>query len=401
MNYTNNSFVTNFDVNGTSNDATEEIIVVDFSKWYRYGFEFVLFGYFIPLWILINIIIYFIMISVFLRNGMTSKTHMCLIMIAICDMLGSIPPALTWFREFGINKEYSYLPFSRCRVYHITTEVIPRMFAFASRLLTVVLAVQRYIIIAYPFKASILCSKNKIHCWLLFCLLFPILALSVYFFHYDFFPFTVPTVSGNNSTMEACAVRGKGWFNLSFYQYIIMIDFLYTITCHFVPATLLILFEILLINAMSKNTKRKNLVNGSAQMKRKNNREKRLTLTTLVITLIDLIYEMAQTTRDVLNCANWLGYVSLIQGDLRSANLILQILYWIAMPSNFIIICSCSKDFRQALKNMFLPFLPGTKQQPTSVTDATSKSTKSVVSVKEDSTSTNISFKELEKNLNL
>jgi polyferredoxin len=44
-------------------------------KWYRYGFEFVLFGYFIPLWILINVIIYFIMISVFLRNGMTSKTH--------------------------------------------------------------------------------------------------------------------------------------------------------------------------------------------------------------------------------------------------------------------------------------------------------------------------------------
>ena len=167
--------------------------------------------------------------------------------------------------------------------------------------------------------------------------------------------------------------------------------------CHFVPGTLLMLFEILLINVMSKNAKRKNMINGSAQMKKKNNREKRLTQTTIVITLIDLIYEMAQTTRDVLNCANWLGYVSLVQGDLRLANLILQILYWIAMPSNFIIICSCSKDFRQALKNMFLRFLPGMKQQPTSTTDATSKSTKSVFSVNEESTSTNLSFKELEK----
>jgi hypothetical protein len=197
--------------------------------------------------------------------------------------------------------------------------------------------------------------------------------------------------------MEACAVRGKGWFNLSFYQYFIMIDFLYTMMCHFVPAALLILFEILLINAMSKNAKRKNMVNGSEQMKKKNNREKRLTQTTITVTLIDLIYEMSQTTRDALNCANWLGYVSFVQGDLRSANLILQILYWIPMPSNFITICSCSKDFRQALKNMFLPFLPGTKQQPTSITDATSKSTKSVVNVKEESTSTILSFKELEK----
>jgi hypothetical protein len=318
-------------------------------------------------------------------------------MIAICDMLASIPPALTWFREFGIRKEYNYLPLSRCRLYHITTEVTPRMFAFASRLLTVVLAVQRYVIVAYPFKANLLCSKHKIHCCLLFCLVFPILALSVYLFHYDFFAITVPTVWGNNSTMEACAVRGKGWFNLSFYQYIIMIDFLYTMMCHFVPGTLLMLFEILLINVMSKNAKRKNMINGSAQMKKKNNREKRLTQTTIVITLIDLIYEMAQTTRDVLNCANWLGYVSLVQGDLRLANLILQILYWIAMPSNFIIICSCSKDFRQALKNMFLRFLPGMKQQPTSTTDATSNSTKSVFSVNEESTSTNLSFKELEK----
>jgi hypothetical protein len=46
--------------------------------------------------------------------------------------------------------------------------------------------------------------------------------------------------------------------------------------CHFLPAALLILFEILLINAMSKNAKRKNMVNGSEQMKKKNNREKRL-----------------------------------------------------------------------------------------------------------------------------
>lgn len=76
---------------------------------YIYGFGFVLFGYFIPLWILINVIIYFIMISVFLRNGMASQTHTYLIMIAICDMLASIPPALTWFREFEIRKEYNYL----------------------------------------------------------------------------------------------------------------------------------------------------------------------------------------------------------------------------------------------------------------------------------------------------
>lgn len=76
---------------------------------YIYGFEFVLFGYFIPLWILINVIIYFIMISVFLRNGMASQTHTYLIVIAICDMLASIPPALTWFREFEIRKEYNYL----------------------------------------------------------------------------------------------------------------------------------------------------------------------------------------------------------------------------------------------------------------------------------------------------
>jgi hypothetical protein len=53
----------------------EQIIVVDFRQWYQHGFEYVINGYVIPIWTILNMCIYFLMVYVFLKNGMTTKSH--------------------------------------------------------------------------------------------------------------------------------------------------------------------------------------------------------------------------------------------------------------------------------------------------------------------------------------
>jgi hypothetical protein len=58
-----------------------QIIVVDFRQWYRYGYEIILYGYVMPVWSVINFAVYFLMIVVFLKSGITSTTQVCLVEI--------------------------------------------------------------------------------------------------------------------------------------------------------------------------------------------------------------------------------------------------------------------------------------------------------------------------------
>ena len=95
--------------NTTGNEIVpevEQIIVVDFRQWYQHGFEYVINEYVIPIWTILNICIYFLMVYVFLKNVMTTKSHICLIAISVTDSLSAICPSIMWFYFFASGNNF-------------------------------------------------------------------------------------------------------------------------------------------------------------------------------------------------------------------------------------------------------------------------------------------------------
>jgi hypothetical protein len=49
------------------------------------------------------------MIHVFAKKGLTSKTHVCLIALAISDCVAPVFPSVFWFYFFVVKKEFYYV----------------------------------------------------------------------------------------------------------------------------------------------------------------------------------------------------------------------------------------------------------------------------------------------------
>ena len=344
--------------NGSSqpeNNNTENVFVVDFRMYYRYGFEFILYGYFMPIWTVLNIIIYSTMIHVFAKKGLTSKTHVCLIALAISDCVAPVFPSVFWFYFFVVKKEFYYVPFEWCRPFHYLTEVIPRIFTYMSYFLTITLAVQRYIVIAYPFKADILCSKNMTYIMITASLLSSVIVRLIHFFHYSYIKYQIQRFD-NNITEEICAFGDPDWLDVEFSRYSAILQTTHTIIVNLIPCTVLVVVECLMVKAVKTHSaSRKNLNLNSTMISKIERNERRLTCTTIAVTAVLLLYKIPAVIIQILDILRTMFGVQLVRNafDLWTTNVVLNIFYWICTPSNFVITCCLSQDFRVGLRDVF------------------------------------------------
>lgn len=334
----------------------EQIIVVDFRQWYQHGFEYVINGYVIPIWTILNICIYVLMVYVFLKNGMTTKSHICLIGIAVTDSLSAVCPSIMWFYFFAVRKHIYYLPFIWCRSYHYMTEVIPHIFSGTSFYMTILLSIQRYIAVGHPFKADRLCTKRIIIIGIFVCVLIASALKAIYFVHYDYFGITVPAFTGNG-TMVACAVRAPKWLSMPFYGYLAVIQAVFTFIYHLLPCTVLMIFEFLLIFAVVKSAEtRKKVASSSRAQSIRQRKERQLTCATLAIASLSLLYGLCSSFTQILDFIYLQFGISVISNnEIRSIVAAFNFLYFIMLPSNFVITCCLSEAFRKHLRSVFKP----------------------------------------------
>ncbi|CAG2238743.1 unnamed protein product [Mytilus edulis] len=337
-------------MNMSNGTTLEQIIVVDFRQWYQHGFEIVIYAYGIPILTVFNIVMYSFMIFVFFKNGMNSKSHLCLIAIAICDSIGPLFPSIMWVYFFAIRNHLYYLPYEWCRVYHYMTEVLPKIFTTASFYTTVLLAAQRYICVGHPFKADRLCSKKIItYC---ICGLFglSLLMKGIFFVHYDYFGITVPAFVEENATMEACAVRAPEWIKMTFFEYLAIVQILEMFIFNVIPSTVLLIFEILLVIALKKSTAARKKMSTNAKMRKEN----QLTYSTIAITSLSLLQGLFTIFSMSFDFLYLMFDVETINNnDIRSISTASSISYIVLTPSNFIITCCLSSEFRNNVKAIF------------------------------------------------
>lgn len=329
------------------------IIVVDFRQWYRYGYEIILYGYVMPVWSVINFAVYFLMIVVFIKSGITSTTQVCLVAMAICDGVNPIPPSIIWLYIYVIRKHIYFLPLEWCRNFYYLTEVIPQIIVYISMLLTILLAIQRCIVVMVPFKAERLVSKRRVIIGIAFCIAISVAARIIYFFHYDFFGITVPAFKQPNETMEACAVQKPQWLHVPLLKYLAIMQVAQISISVFIPCVILVVAEILLVIALIRNRKRRRSL--SLKNMRNEKREKLLTELTIAITGIKVSYLVLVLIVQGIDFMYLFFDISVVHpSDLRSVVAISNTIFWVfIIPSNFIITCCLSTDFRNELKTLF------------------------------------------------
>lgn len=352
LNITNQSIENAIGNNTIIRRQTIQGFVVDFRQWFRHGYEVPMYAYIMPIWSLLIVCVYLFMVFVFIRNGLIGKTYSCLIAIAVCDCLGAICPSVMWFFVFGIRNHFYFLPLEWCRAFHYTVEVLPNIITSTSQYLTILLAVTRYIIVAFPFRAKTLCSENRLRLGIMVCFLLPLALRIVQFFHYDYFGITVPAYNKPNETMQACVIQAQSWLEIDFYRFLAILQAVYLFTFCLVPTVTLTITEILLISSLVAVKKRRRYL--QAGKSPSEHRELRLTIATSVIVLLTLLYGISVVVVQTIDFLFLFFDLEVIKNtDLRSVVSISNTAFWLMIPSNFIIVSCLSQDFRSGVSALF------------------------------------------------
>lgn len=122
-------------------------------------YAMVMFGYIMPLLLILTIIANTLVVIVLSRKHMITPTNIVLLAMAISDMLTLLFPAPWYFYMYTLgNHDKILFPTAACYAFHCMIEVIPAFFHTASIWLTLLLAVQRYIYVCHPTLARTWCT---------------------------------------------------------------------------------------------------------------------------------------------------------------------------------------------------------------------------------------------------
>ncbi|XP_063431750.1 uncharacterized protein LOC134714439 [Mytilus trossulus] len=150
--------------------------------------------------------------------------------------------------------------------------------------------------------------------------------------------------------MEACAVRAPEWIKMTFFEYLAIVQTLEMFIFNVIPCTVLLIFEILLVIAMRKSTAARKKMSTNAKIRKEN----QLTYSTIAITSLSLLQGMLvifSMSFDFLYLM--FGVETINNNDIRSITTASSISYSVFTPSNFIITCCLSSEFRNNVKAVF------------------------------------------------
>ena len=121
-----------------------------------------LYGYVMPVLMMITFITNSIIIIVLNQYNMSSPTNTVLKSMAVCDLLTICLPGPCYVFFYTFNS-YNSIKWNKtfCYIFEHMMETMPQIFHTASNWLTVTLAVQRYIYICHPTTAKTACTLRS------------------------------------------------------------------------------------------------------------------------------------------------------------------------------------------------------------------------------------------------
>lgn len=324
---------------------------LDFKLLYQNGFEIYLYGYAMPVTAVVTLFLNIFMLFAFVRKRMRNTTHVLLGAIAICDSLTAIFPASIFFTVFIVLDIRGILPYHLCRVWYIFSESFPIIFHSTSILLTVYMAAQRFICVMYPLSMLRLCTTRRtliaIFVSFIICIIFEGFEWTIY--NYSKVNIIVNN-SAYNRTIDGCIIQPTTWIKNQIQLYNTVHFLIRVIGFKVLPCVLLFVFKIGMLRKIYQSKKwRRNV--STTTVRRKTNQEARLTVMTMWIVGAFLVVETPAAIIMSLYAAFAVtGNLIVPERDLYTATVIANFVIILTFPSNFVIYCCCSRQFRDALK---------------------------------------------------
>ena len=149
------------------NDTFSEILNEDYDSFVLNPWSWTINGsaagvtsLFLPVVAIITISLNVLFMVTFIRERMLSANDLVLMAIGISDSLTILIPSCASVYMYVDGTFPDYIPYEYCQVWGYLTKYLPTITHNASVWLTIVLAVQRYLIIAKPFYARRLCVQS-------------------------------------------------------------------------------------------------------------------------------------------------------------------------------------------------------------------------------------------------
>ncbi|XP_048778886.1 sex peptide receptor-like [Ostrea edulis] len=317
---------------------------------------FYLNGFVSPILVFFTLVTNAFVVLILLRRHMRSPTNAILAAMAISDTFTGVSPLPVFIHFFSLENYHDFVEYHWCYLYKFLGELIPTIFHTASIWLTVALAIQRYIYICHTATARRFCTIRNVVLASIIIYVLAILSQITRFFDFKFIPFPIPAFESPNKTLVSCIEQINSWtsqnedlyFNLYFWFRVIFI--------HFVPCTILVVINSILIWTLRTAQRRR------MQLLKQNKKSELMKLkdsncTTLMLVSVVGLFLLVELPLGVIMILH------LIQNNFdldimsiqtfRLLTLISNTFILLSYPLNFFIYCGMSRQFRETFMKMF------------------------------------------------
>ena len=203
------------------NDSFSEILNEDFDSyvlnpwaWTKDGGTTVK-ALFLPVVATITIATNILFVSTFIREKMISATSVILIAIGVSDSLTVLIPSCAAVYMYVDGEFPDYIPYNYCRLWGYLTKYLPTITHNASVWLTLVLAIQRYLIISKPLHARRICVKRSSVSAIILIYVLAILSQLCRFLDTEYVPVKIVSAHLNLTTGQNVATENSSQSNFS------------------------------------------------------------------------------------------------------------------------------------------------------------------------------------------
>lgn len=322
----------------------------------------VIYGRIIPTVAVVTFAANILAILVFMTTNRKSPTIIILTVLAFSNMtsIGVISPM--FLLVFGMKKMELLFKCSFI-VYHDAAYFVTSWFHCISIWLTVLLGIERYIVVGFPIAGRYLCNRRNtiVSIIVIFLASFAMVILpNMWSKHYHIVNVNVSRydwegVIGLNSSFE---ILDKEMCQCQFEPFEIKFNYLYNymrnIIGTLIPCLILITTTLLLINELKKNNRTiKELhFEENAVARREQTHMKRTSMLVMVITVFFVLTELPMAIFILWITIEPDEYASQLDSDARYLSAIIcNVFVYVACTANFFILLFMSRFFRSKLKH--------------------------------------------------
>ncbi|XP_057672637.1 sex peptide receptor [Diorhabda carinulata] len=317
-----------------------------------------LYGYLMPILLIITIVANTLIVIVLSRRHMRSPTNVVLMAMALCDMFTLLVPSPWLIYMYTLGNHYRPLyPTGLCYAWSYMHEIIPCIFHTSSIWLTLGLAIQRYIYVCHAPLARKFCTLPNVYKSVAGVLIVATLHQVLRFVDTEY---TTVNITWNNITTPICIRRRAEWINEYLNEDIYFVTyFMFRILfVHLLPCISLVILNLLLFKALREAQKRRDILLSSK--KNQKNECKKLrdsnctTLMLIVVVTVFLVVEIPLVVVTILHIISSTVFEFLDYDVANTLILFTNFFIILSYPINFAIYCGMSRQFRETFKDIFI-----------------------------------------------